>query len=248
MSAAVGIRVLGIGMGPQHVTPEVAAALAGCDYVLALEKRHDDPLLAVRRGIADAAGVPTVVVTDPPRDRSPADDAAYTDAVTEWHDARAAAMGRVLAQRGGVAGLLVWGDPSLYDSTLRLLERVGAEHRLAVEVLPGISAPQALAARHGIVLHGVGEPLVVTTARRLPEAVAAGHPNVVVMLTGEPDYAGAEDWTAWWGANLGAASEEVLHGRVGDLLPAMREARARARAAAGWVMDLALLRPPGGAR
>lgn len=238
------VRVLGIGMGPQHVTPEVAAALAGCDYVVALEKRDDDPLLAVRRSIADAAGVPTVVVADPPRDRTVADDAAYGDAVAAWHDARAAALGEVLAARGGVAGLLVWGDPSLYDSTLRLLERIALVLPLEVEVLPGISAPQALAARHGVVLHGVGEPVVVTTARRLPEAVAARHPNVVVMLTGEPDYAGAEDWTAWWGANLGAPSEELLHGRVGDLLPAMGAARARARAAAGWVMDLALLRPP----
>ena len=29
------IRIVGIGMGPQHVTPEAAAALAASDYVIA---------------------------------------------------------------------------------------------------------------------------------------------------------------------------------------------------------------------
>ena len=226
-------------------TAEVREALAGCDYVVAMMKREDDPLVAVRRAIADAAGVPTVVVADPPRDREPGDDAGYAAAVGAWHDARAAALAEVLTARGGVAGLLVWGDPSLYDSTLRLLDRVrSALPALEVRVRPGISAPQLLAARHGVVLHGVGEPVVLTTARRLPEALAARWPNVVVMLTAEPDYAGAEDWTAWWGANLGAPGEQLLQGRVGELLPAMAAARRRARELDGWVMDLCLLRPP----
>lgn len=242
------VLVVGIGMGPAHLTGEAHAALARGDYVVALEKQDDDPLLAVRRRVADAAGLPTVVVADPPRDRDPADAEAYRAAVGAWHDARAAALRSVLAARGGTAVLLVWGDPSLYDSTLRLLDRVGRDiptgRALEVEVVPGISAPQVLAARHGIVLHGVGEPLVVTTARRLPEAVAAGHPNIVVMLTGEPAFDGAEDWKVWWGANLGAPGEQLLHGRVGDLLPAMAEARAHARGTDGWVMDVALLRPP----
>ena len=36
------IRVLGVGMGPQHLTPEVADALRTCDYVLAADKGEDD--------------------------------------------------------------------------------------------------------------------------------------------------------------------------------------------------------------
>ena len=48
------VRILGVGMGPQHVTPEVAEALRSADYVLAAEKADDDRLLALRREIVRA--------------------------------------------------------------------------------------------------------------------------------------------------------------------------------------------------
>ena len=236
------VRVLGIGMGPQHVTPEVSAALATVDYVLAAEKSDEDGLLAVRREIAGAHGVEVVTVRDPERDR--ADPADYPAAVRNWHGARVAAYADVLRSRGGTAAFLVWGDPSLFDSTIRVVEQLGVEY----DVLPGISAPQLLAARHRTVLHPVGRPVHVTTARRLHDDVAAGQTNLCVMLTGDLDRAlGAPrlaDWSVWWGANLGTASEELATGVVLDVLPRLVEARARARAAAGWVMDVFLLRAP----
>ena len=140
--------------------------------------------------------------------------------------------------------LLVWGDPAFYDSTIRVVERVLARGRLdfAWDVLPGISALQLLAARHRIVLHEVGQPIMVTTARRLREAVDGGADNVLVFLTGRLDLAGLEDWTIWWGANLGAESERLVSGRVGDVVPEIESSRAEAKSAAGWVMDLYLLR------
>ncbi len=149
-----------------------------------------------------------------------------------------------LAEAGGTGVLLVWGDPAFYDSTIRVVERVLARGNLgfAWDVLPGISALQLLAARHRIVLHEVGQPITVTTARRLREAVDAGADNVLVFLTGRLDLAGLEDWTIWWGANLGADSERLVAGRVGDVVPAIESARAEAKDAAGWVMDLYLLR------
>ncbi|RBM17554.1 precorrin-6A synthase (deacetylating) [Streptomyces sp. PT12] len=234
------IRVLGIGMGPRHVTPEVAEALRGTDYVLAPRKSADDGLLAVRRAICERHGVELVAVPDPARDRG--DPADYPAAVAAWHDARAAAYERELARRRGTAGFLVWGDPSLYDSTIRVVGRLAGRLRATWDVLPGISAPQLLAARHRIVLHEVGRPVHVTTARRLREAVDGGQENVVVLLGGDPDLSGLADWTIWWGANLGAEGEELAHGRVGDVLPGLAAARERARAAAGWVMEIHLLR------
>ena len=45
------IRILGVGMGPQHVTPEVAEALRSVDYVVAAQKSDSDELLDVRREI-----------------------------------------------------------------------------------------------------------------------------------------------------------------------------------------------------
>ncbi|MDT5057261.1 MAG: precorrin-6A synthase, partial [Mycobacterium sp.] len=159
MPDPVRVRILGVGMGPQHVTPEVAEALRSVDYVLAADKGSDgddDGLLALRRAIVEAytdSSVDIVQVRDPQRDRA-ADlsTAGYQRAVADWHDARAAAYADVLSERGGSAAFLVLGDPSLYDSTIRVVEKI---ERLGVpvelDVLPGISAPQLLAARHRIV-------------------------------------------------------------------------------------------------
>ncbi|GAB6985578.1 precorrin-6A synthase (deacetylating) [Nocardioides pyridinolyticus] len=233
------LLVIGVGMGPQHVTAEAAAALRSVDYVVAFQKSDDDSLLSVREAICREHGdPPVVVVTDPRRDRdNPAD---YPAAVREWHAARVRACREALERPGDVA-MLVWGDPSLYDSTLRLVaELPGFE----VTVVPGISAPQLLAARHGIVLHEVGRPVHVTTGRRLRAAVNAGQDNLVVMLNRNLDLAGLDDWSIWWGANLGTPSEALVSGRVVDVLPAVESARSHARETAGWVMDVYLLRAP----
>ena len=253
MPDPVRVRVLGVGMGPQHVTAEVAAALRSVDYVLAADKGadgDDDGLLALRRAIVDAhtdGAVEVVEVRDPQRDRSPGlSTAGYERAVAGWHDARAAAYADVLRTRGGTAAFLVLGDPSLYDSTIRVVDKI-KELGVPVEfdVLPGISAPQLLAARHRIVLHEVGRPVHITTGRRLQEAVAAGQDNIVAMLNPPPhrlDLTGLYDWAGWWGANLGAAGERLAAGRLGDVVEHIADARAKAHAEAGWVMDLFLLR------
>jgi len=241
------VRILGVGMGPQHVTAEVAEALRACDYVVAAAKSDADDLLAARRAIAASYALEVVAVPDPRRDRDGTTDVPrYERAVSDWHDARVAAYERVLAERGGTAAFLVWGDPSLYDSTIRIVSAIAARGEVEVEydVLPGISAPQLLAARHRLVLNDVGRSVHVTTGRRLREAVDAGLDNLVVMLNRVLDLAGLEDWSIWWAGNLGTASEELVAGRVGDVLPAIEAARARAREAAGWVMDLYLLRRP----
>lgn len=233
------IRVIGIGCHPDHLTAQARAALAACDYVLAAAKSDDDALLAFRAEVCARAGVELVVVPDPERDRD--DPADYPGAVRDWHAARADAWGAVIRERGGTAGFLVWGDPALYDSTIRVVESLGIPY----DVVPGLSAPQLLAARHRIVLHEVGQPLLVTTGRRLL-ADARDHDNLVVMLDGSLACSRlAGDWQVWWGANLGSDSERLVEGRLADVLPAIEAARAEARAEAGWVMDTYLLRRVG---
>jgi precorrin-6A synthase len=240
----VKIRLFGVGMGPQHVTLEVADALRSCDYVVAASKSDHDELFAIRQAICDEHDVELVAVPDPQRDREPTD---YPATVAAWHDARAAAYAEVIGGRGGTAAFLVWGDPSLYDSTIRVVELVAESVGAEWDVLPGVSAPSLLAARHRLVLHEVGQPVHITSARRLPEALANGQTNIVVMLGNEADLAALTElaeWSIWWGANLGAGSEELVSGRVADVLPCLVDARARARQAAGWVMDAYLLRAP----
>ncbi|GAA1914903.1 precorrin-6A synthase (deacetylating) [Nocardioides hwasunensis] len=234
------VRIVGIGCHPGQLTAEARAAIASCDYVIAADKGADDPLLALRRGICDDVGVELVAVADPPRDRSSGlDTPGYDGAVLDWHDARAAAYASVIAERPGTVGFLVWGDPAFYDSTIRVVERLGVEY----DVLPGVSAISLLAARHRLVLHEVGRPVLVTTGRRLADEVAAGHDNLVVMLDGRLQAASLDgDWDIWWGANLGSPHEELVAGRLADVVGSIGAARARAKQADGWVMDTYLLR------
>ena len=238
------VRIVGIGMGAEHLTAEAEAAIREVDYVIAAQKSDDDRLLEARRELCRALGVPLVAVPDPPRDRgAPAD---YPGAVRDWHEARAAAYEQVLAERDGDAAFLVWGDPAFYDSTIRIVEQVAERGRIsfAYDVVPGVSAPQLLAARHRLVLHEVGRPVLFTTGRRLLEDVGSGHDNLVVLLDGRLACASLEpdDWQIWWGANLGTPGERLAAGCLGTALPEIRAARAVVTAEAGWVMDVYLLR------
>jgi len=243
------IRVIGFGCGPGQLTAEAVAALRSVDYVVAADKGPEDPLLAVRREICAAYDVELVAVPDPERDRD--DPADYPGAVRDWHAARVAAYGDLLDGRPGDVGFLVWGDPGFYDSTLRVVDRLAGARDLVVDVVPGVSALQLLAARHRVVLHEVGRPLLVTTGRRLL-ADARDHDNLVVFLDGDLTCRGLEgDWRIWWGANLGTPSERLVAGPLADapgvpgVVAALERAREQARAGAGWVMDTYLLRRPG---
>jgi len=245
------MRVLLVGVGcgdPDQVTVQAVRALNEVDvFLVAAKGRGVDDLVAVREEICRrhiTGGYRVVEVPDPPRDRSPS---SYADAVADWHEARALAYERVLLGLGDdcTVGFLVWGDPSLYDSTVRVVERILERGRVAVEydVVPGVSSVQVLAARHRLVLNRVGEPVTVTTGRLLPDAVADGRDNLVVMLDGAltcRELAG--EWDIWWGTNLGTPHEAVASGRLCEVEEDILHLRAAAKATAGWVMDTYLLR------
>ncbi len=97
------------------------------------------------------------------------------------------------------------GDPSLYDSTLRILERVAEHVEFDFDVVPpGITAIQALTARHRIALNDIGAPVLITTGRQLRENGL--DTDAVVMLDGECSFLSCPpDTRIWWGAYLGDA-------------------------------------------
>ncbi|HEX2175765.1 MAG TPA: precorrin-6A synthase (deacetylating) [Nocardioidaceae bacterium] len=244
------LLLVGIGAGgADQVTVEAVRALNEVDaFIVADKQRGVDDLVAVREEICRrhvSGDFRIIEVSDPPRDRTPA---AYGRAVVDWHDARAAAYEEVIRDQIGedeTGGFLIWGDPALYDSTIRVVEMILERGKVAFdyEVVPGISSIQMLAARHRLVLNRVGEPVTVTTGRRLHEAVAEGRDNIVVMLDGKFSCATlTEEWDVWWGANLGTSDEALVAGPLRQVLEAVLEKREQVRHARGWVMDTYLLR------
>jgi precorrin-6A synthase len=246
------ILVIGIGAGdPEYVTAQAARAMGETDVFFVLDKGEAlADLAALRREVlgrsATRPGHRVVEAADVPRDLG---GSSYGADVGGWHDKRAGLVERLLDGEladGETGAFLVWGDPGLYDSTLRVLDEVAARGAVAftVEAIPGISAPQALAARHGIVLHGVGRPLLVTTGHRLAEGWPPGVDDVVVML----DRGGAfraldpDGITIYWGAYLGTPDEILLAGPLAETGPEIERVRAEARARKGWMFDTYLLR------
>jgi precorrin-6A synthase len=245
------IHVIGIGAGdPDYVTAQAAAALNDTQVFFAMDKGEaKDDLVALRREVCERfirePGYRFVELADPPRVRTAQDGPGYLQDVTDWHVARADVWARALRDElpdGGVGAFLAWGDPSLYDSTLRILELVARRIDLHVDVVPGITAIQALTARHRIPLNDVGEPVLITTGRRLR---AEGLPGAaVVMLDGDCAFLGCPPETKiWWGAYLGTPNELLHAGTVGDVGERIAVTRAEARERHGWIMDTYLLRP-----
>ncbi len=58
----------------------------------------------------------------------------------------------------------------------------GGAQDVEYEVIPGISAVQALAAKHKTSLNRIGESVEITTGRKLAEGFPDGADSVVVML------------------------------------------------------------------
>ena len=241
------IHVIGIGAGnPDFVTAQAVAALNDTEVFFASDKGITD-LVAWRRDICArfiTGSYRFVELPDPKR----ADDVDYRKAVTDWHAARARlwadAITRELAP-GGVGAFLAWGDPSLYDSTLRILGAVARHVDIGYDVIPGITAIQALTATFRIPLNEIGEPVLITTGRRLAEFTG----TVVVMLDADCAFRSCPpDTDIWWGAYLGTEHELLVSGTVGGVGDRIAELRAEARARHGWIMDTYLLRSAGRSR
>ena len=258
----VRVLVVGIGSGdPTHLTGEAVATLNEVDVFLVADKRAATRDLVTLRAELCAAVISHdryrfVEVPDPERgpdaDR---DSGAYVEAVRDWHAERARRHADAVTREvgtSGTVGLLVWGDPSLYDSTLRVVETMAGllsadGLALEVRVVPGISSVSLLAARHAVALNRVGRPVHITTGRRLVDEYDPALGDVVVMLDGDLACAALvkahPDLAIFWGAQLGLPDEALVHGRLADVLSEIRSRRDAVRAVRGWVMDTYLLRP-----
>jgi precorrin-6A synthase len=254
------LLLIGIGPGhPDQVTIQAVRALNRADVFFRIDKGDDKSGLnaareeILRRHVA-GDGYRVVDIPEPARDRSGTLDATgYQGAVRDWHAARAELIAAAIETElggDGVGAFLVWGDPSVYDSMLRIVDRVLGLGTVSFTctVIPGVTSVQALAAAHRIPLNRVGEPIHITPARRLAELPEPGLPDgldsAVVMLDrgftaagfGEP---GLE---VYWGAYLSTPDEVLISGPLTDVAAEITDTRARLREQHGWIMDTYLVR------
>ena len=248
------VLIVGIGAGnPEHITMQAVAALNAANVVFIPTKGAEKADLAeLRRTICArfiAGDKPSRLVEFevPTRDAANPD---YEAGVGDWHDAVQQAYERLLGEAlgaGETGAFLAWGEPALYDSVLRIFERIAAKGALELdyEVVPGISSMQALAAAHKLPLNRIGESVLITTGRKLAEGFPENADSVVVMLDGQCAFRRADpDTEIYWGAYLGTADEILIAGRLGDVAQEIERVRAEARARKGWIMDTYLLRTP----
>lgn len=245
------LSLVGIGSGnPDHLTLQAIRTLDDADLILLPRKGIEKAGLAdLRRDILEKhlKFSPDVVEFDyPVRD---SDTPKYLDGVHSWHDALAdiwASLIDTYASENGHVALMVWGDPSLYDSTLRIADRLNKRGiQMDVTVVPGITSLQMLTAAHAIPLNDLGAPVMITTGRRLRDhGWPDGADTVAVMLDGQCSFQslGNIDADIWWGAYLGMPQQIVRSGHLSDVAEDIINARAEARAQHGWIMDIYLLR------
>lgn len=241
--------LIGIGTGnPNHLTLEGLNALAASDVAFIPTKGEEKAALAaIRRDICEQHLRQTGRIVEfalPQRDTANPD---YEAGVRDWHT-RIAEKYRDMIEamaEDETGALLVWGDPGLYDSTLRILDQVrqwGVE--FSIRVVPGITAIQALTAAFAIPLNTVGNPVTITTGRKLVEGWPDGADSVAVMLDGQKSFAriDPEGIHIWWGAYVGMDQQILIEGPLAEVTDQIVAARDAARAEHGWIMDIYLLR------
>ncbi|MFV0296088.1 MAG: precorrin-6A synthase (deacetylating) [Hyphomicrobiaceae bacterium] len=249
----IELSLIGIGAGnPEHLTLQAIAAMNAADVILSPRKGPEkDDLAGVRRAICarHLKGATRLVEFDLPRRNAGNPD--YHAEVDDWHNAIAACWEEALQAAmplGGRAGFLVWGDPALYDSTMRIAERLACRMDIKTRVIPGVTSIAALTAGHGIPLNMIGASVLITTGRRLRDTGwPDGADTLLVMLDGACSFQVLDPAgiAIWWSAYAGMEQEIRISGRLSECAERIVATRSEARKRHGWIMDIYLLRRTG---
>ncbi len=246
------VLIIGIGAGdPDYLTIQAVNALNQVDVFFLMDKGDDKAsLIEFRREICrrhiKGDDYRFVDATSPAWARDAEDYRATIDDLNhDKQDVFERLIGEELAE-GECGAFLVWGDPTLYDSTIRIVEAIAKTGRLTFEyeVIPGISSVQALAAKHKTTLNRIGQSIEITTGRKLNEGFPTDVDSVVVMLDARDAYKHFvdQDFDIYWGAYIGTPDEILISGKLKDVAGDIERARDEARRTHGWIMDSYLMR------
>ena len=243
----IELLLIGVGTGnPDHITRQAEKAIASADLIMIPTKGDNKADLAdLRHDIcAQIAGVDLSRIVEfelPVRDPA----IPYVDRVHHWHDAIADVWQETIQGniKTGKVALLIWGDPSLYDSSLRIASRLNPAPKITV--LPGLTSLQVLTAAHAIPINELAHPFVVTTGRQLRDnGWPTGVDTVAVMLDGECSFQSLKNQNCqiYWGAYVGMKEEILIQGPLDQVTEQIVEMRAKARENHGWIMDIYVLK------
>ncbi len=252
------LHAIGVGVGdPAYLTVAAIEAIRDTDVFFVIDKGEvKSDLVGARETIlqtyAHAGKYRVVIIDDPARARIDVNSPLYPQEVKRWRDARMdrieAAITEHLAD-GSTGAFLVWGDPSLYDGTLRIFDDLAERGmHLDYDVIPGISSIHALTAKHRTLLNRIAGSVLITTGRRLARGWPTDADDVIVMLDTDftaRTFAGTDlgrELTIYWGAYLGRPDELLLAGPLDEVVEQIIQTRDEARARKGWIMDTYLLR------
>ncbi|HJR27088.1 MAG TPA: precorrin-6A synthase (deacetylating) [Pseudomonas sp.] len=248
------LLVIGVGAGnPDYITMQAVKALNRVDVFFLMDKgQSKDKLIDLRREICERyitdRDYRFVEAHSPERERG---DVDYNASVEELNRAKQQTFEQLINEEmtdDQCAGFLVWGDPALYDSTIRILQAILASGRCVFEfeVIPGITSVQALAAQHKVPLNRIGRSIEITTGRRLAAGQVSDADSLVVMLDAQDAYhcVADQETEIYWGAYLGTPDEILISGKLREVADEIEQVRKAARLANGWIMDTYLLRKP----
>ncbi|MDP2279254.1 MAG: precorrin-6A synthase (deacetylating) [Nitrospirota bacterium] len=252
------IYLIGIGTGnPDYLTVQAINTMKKTDVFFLLEKegkRGSEDFVRARKEILerylDNKKYRVVIAKIPKRKKH---CKSYSEEIEEWRHETAVVIAGLIKnemKEGESAALLVWGDPSLYDGHLEMLQHILKKGTInfEYEVIPGISSIQILAARHKISLNRIGETIIITTARHLKECQPEEIKNMVVFLDSHCAFQQLqdEDIEIYWGGYLGSEDEIIISGKLKDIKENLKKIMMESRKKKGWIMDTYILRRPEG--